>query len=92
MDNYAIITHTPIPCVQNLRKFELSIRRRSQKKKTFETFALLLKSSTSLTPVLAYSLDVTLDDPPPLILQLLKNNPCLLALESQASTLSWIGS
>ncbi|KAF9151280.1 hypothetical protein BG015_006870 [Linnemannia schmuckeri] len=80
MDNYATVTHTAIPCVQNLRKFELSIRRKSQREETTETLALLLEPSTSPTTVFAYSLDVSLDDPS-LVLQLLKNNPRLLTLE-----------
>ncbi|KAF9127193.1 hypothetical protein BGX30_014912 [Mortierella sp. GBA39] len=71
-------THIPCNCVQNLRKFELSIRR--TKEKTTNNSDLLLNPSTSPAPIFAFSLDVSLDDPP-LVLRLLKNNPHLLSLE-----------
>ncbi|KAG9064363.1 hypothetical protein KI688_003551 [Linnemannia hyalina] len=72
-------THIPCNCVQNLRKFELSIRR-TKKEKTTNNSDLLLNLSTSPTPIFTFSLDVSLDDPP-LVLWWLKNNPHILSLE-----------
>ena len=80
-DKYTANTRAYIPCycVQNLHKFELSIRRTKRDRAT-KHIDLLLNPSTSPTPIFALSLDVSLDDPP-LVLWLLKNNPHLLSLE-----------
>ncbi|KAF9934231.1 hypothetical protein FBU30_002924 [Linnemannia zychae] len=85
VDNYASLTGL---CVRNLKVLRLII---NETKTGDKELNILRYPSTSPTPIFAFSLDVDLEHPP-LLLQLLKNNPGIHTLYCQGYNidLEWL--